>query len=154
MSMYDFPYGKPEYLNEICAVCGAVRGLHNHMNQACPKDINASRDHTEYRKTVFASIKPESQPGEGPVTEGAKAAAKAYAKNHNYGIEDKDLIEAVEAERETSFLAGFSHQQGTGEDRVSDNELYHALWNLGVRVPDQDWLVKQLQNQYTITKKL
>lgn len=42
------------FLEDICANCGGTRGLHNAQNQRCPKDINASKDHTEYRNTVFA----------------------------------------------------------------------------------------------------
>lgn len=54
----NYPHGRPEYLNEVCVNCGGERGLHNHMNQACPKDPNANRDHTEYRTTTFAAAQP------------------------------------------------------------------------------------------------
>jgi hypothetical protein len=48
---------------EICTVCGGEYGLHNHMNKACPKDINASMEHTEYRDTVFSlAVSLESLP--------------------------------------------------------------------------------------------
>lgn len=53
----DFPCGKPDYLEEICAVCGQTRGVHNNMNQACPKYQNATRDNLEYARTVFAHTK-------------------------------------------------------------------------------------------------
>lgn len=59
----NYPHGRPEYLDEVCANCGGERGLHNHMNQACPKDPNANRDHTEYRTTTFAA-QPNSVLGE------------------------------------------------------------------------------------------
>lgn len=48
----------PNYLNDLCAVCGGRRGLHNFHNQRCPKDINSSGDHTEYRNTVFTATPP------------------------------------------------------------------------------------------------
>lgn len=47
------------HLEDICANCGGRRGLHNHMNQRCPMDANATPDHTSYRDTVFAPLAPE-----------------------------------------------------------------------------------------------
>lgn len=46
--------------DDICANCGGRRGLHNNMNQRCPMNINASPDHTEYRKSVFKDIEVDS----------------------------------------------------------------------------------------------
>lgn len=51
-----------QYSEDICANCGGTYGLHNHMNKRCPKNINADKDHTEYRDTVFAE---SPSPGEG-----------------------------------------------------------------------------------------
>jgi len=58
-SMYNKNDLTHRHLNDICAVCGARRGLHNHMNQRCPLkgSEETSADHTEYRDTVFAAIK-------------------------------------------------------------------------------------------------
>ena len=45
-------------MDRLCLNCGGRYGLHNHINQRCPMNINASNDHTEYRESVFMPHSP------------------------------------------------------------------------------------------------
>lgn len=123
--------------SEICAVCGGVYGLHNHMNKACPKDINADRNHTEYRRTVFSSTpQPLIMEGQGKevtaITEFINWM-ESYREAPAGTISEQDCIdkatELLAKEREQIINArlsvtGLNHASPTDDNNLKDAETY------------------------------
>jgi hypothetical protein len=85
---------KETFNDDICVNCGGRRGIHNHMNQQCPADINSNADHTEYRDGVF---KLADAPSPSLVPEGIE-------KKYWHEIDQSEVDKLIEEKKDNQFV--------------------------------------------------
>lgn len=132
-------------MDRLCLNCGGRYGLHNHMNQRCPMDINAPNDHTEYRESVFAPKPLSSQIDEqlrelGYGPEKVEMRAIALVRTLKENIE---LKAALKKEEQDHYYTRVAWDRTSAEKefiKKQKSELIAALDNLIHDCSDGDYL--------------